>query len=824
MATIGVKVELEGAQSYKQSMSQMTSQTKLYQAEVKKLSENIKNGNNTFQNRIALGKALENQLKSQKEQEALLKDQIEKVAQAEGEDSQQCIKLKTQYENLQAAIAKTEQSIKDNGGTLDAVGAKFEEIGQKISAVGDKMSSFGDSLTKKITAPIMAVGGASLAAFNEVDSAMDTIIRKTGATGDALEEMEDIAQNIATTLPTSFDTAGNAVGEVNTRFGLTGDALEELSTKFIKFAELNGTDVSSSIDTVQSAMAAFGLSADEAGTFLDTLNKAGQDTGISVDTLAQSMTTNAASLKEMGYSASDSAMFIANLSKQGIDASSVMAGMKKALTNATNEGKTMDEAMAELQATMESASSDTEAYQAAIDLFGSKAGVSIAEACQSGRLSFEALGTSMEDFAGNIDDTFEATLDPVDELQVHMNELKVLGTDIANSLMPMISSAMEKFGEIIQKISDAWNGLSEGQQEFIVKAALIAAAIGPVISVIGRVVSFIGTITSGIGALMPVISTIGTALTATIIPAIGGVIAAIAPFLPIIAAVGAAIAAVVLIVKNWGTITDWISEKWQMFTDWIQPILESIKGFFQDCFDGINNIIQTIIGFITAYIQLQITVWMTIFNAIKEFITTIFTAIKTTITTVLTAIKTTFTNIFNAIKTFITTIFTAIKTTITTKITAIKTTITTKLNEIKNTFTDLRDAAISWGRDMIQNFIDGILAKWESLKQTVSNVANSVKSFLGFSEPKEGPLSNFHTYGPDMMKSYAEGIENAKYLVEQAVSDVAMDVNSVLTNPFDYDEVYSAIREGASSATTRIVLNNREVTRALGGMGVVFNG
>jgi hypothetical protein len=51
-----------------------------------------------------------------------------------------------------------------------------------------------------------------------------------------------------------------------------------------------------------------------------------------------------------------------------------------------------------------------------------------------------------------------------------------------------------------------------------------------------------------------------------------------------------------------------------------------------------------------------------------------------------------------------------------------------------------------------------------------------------------------------------------------------MDVNALLSDPIDYDKVYDAIRQGASDSTTKIILNNREVTRGLAGMGVVFNG
>ena len=123
MATIGVKIELEGAQAYKKGMSDATNQTKLYQAEAKKLQTQIKNGNGSMQKRIELSNALKNQLKAQREQENLLKAEIERVSQAQGEDSAQVTKLKTQYENLQTQIAKTEASLKEFGSTSSAFSA-----------------------------------------------------------------------------------------------------------------------------------------------------------------------------------------------------------------------------------------------------------------------------------------------------------------------------------------------------------------------------------------------------------------------------------------------------------------------------------------------------------------------------------------------------------------------------------------------------------------------------------------------------------------------------------------------------------------------------
>lgn len=96
-----------------------------------------------------------------------------------------------------------------------------------------------------------------------------------------------------------------------------------------------------------------------------------------------------------------------------------------------------------------------------------------------------------------------------------------------------------------------------------------------------------------------------------------------------------------------------------------------------------------------------------------------------------------------------------------------------------------------WGSDMIQAFIDGIKEKWQSLKDTVCDVASSVKDFLGFSEPDKGPLSNFHTFAPDMMDLFAKGIADKE-------DTITMQFNRSLQPLMDTDVIppsFSALPE-----------------------------
>jgi hypothetical protein len=90
------------------------------------------------------------------------------------------------------------------------------------------------------------------------------------------------------------------------------------------------------------------------------------------------------------------------------------------------------------------------------------------------------------------------------------------------------------------------------------------------------------------------------------------------------------------------------------------------------------------------------------------------------------------------------------------------------VDSVKDGFDEKVEGAKTWGKDLISNFISGLKQKWENLKRTVSDIAQSIKDRLGFSEPKLGPLSNFHTYAPDMMDLFIKGIkENEKKLTDQ---------------------------------------------------------
>jgi len=242
--------------------------------------------------------AQKQQLLGQKVEQTKERLEALRQAQAKLDDDPAVDKTSEDYRSLQREIIETESKLTHFEGELKKLdNIKFEQLGKQVQDVGGKMKTAGDGMSKYVTAPIVGGAAASVKAWQEVDNGLDLVTKKTGASGKALEDMQQSVKNLAQEIPTDFETAGAAIGEVNTRFGLTGQALEDLSGKFIKFADLNDTDVSDSVDKVQKIMEAYGLKAEDAGMILDTLNKVGQDTGIGMDQLSESLVTNAASLQ-----------------------------------------------------------------------------------------------------------------------------------------------------------------------------------------------------------------------------------------------------------------------------------------------------------------------------------------------------------------------------------------------------------------------------------------------------------------------------------------------------------------------------------------------
>ena len=549
-----------------------------------------------------------------------------------------------------------------------------------MSGISQSLKPIGDEMTKSLTLPIAGLATASMAAWKQVDDGMDTVIQKTGATGEALQSMQNSVKNIATSIPVSFQDAGTAIGEVNTRFGVTGEQLEDISTKFLKFAKINGVDVNQSIDQVQKAISAFGLSTNDAGAFLDTLNKVGQDTGVSMDVLESGLISNSTALRGMGLNAASSATLLGNLEKSGVDVSTAMIGLKKVQANAMSEGISMQEAFVK-------ALSSTDG---AISVFGAKAGPQLYAAFQNGALSadmFTDSSVSLEDALGSVSNTFDATLDPADQWQTVLNNLMQLGYEVAEAVMPSIQTAVDAIIPAIKDLADGWSNLDPGMQQAIIAGAGVLAVLGPVISIISGITGSIGKLSSGISMLLGH---------------------------PILLAIGAIIAGLVLLYQNNEDFRNFVNEAWKNIQEVVGGVIDAIAGFWtstlQPTLQAIGDFAQNILWPIIQVIFMAVgevvqAVFSLIAGSWQNILLPAFTAIGAFLSNVLMPV---FSTVFNGIVTVVSEVFSAIS--------------DFWNGVLKPVFTAIGDAA-EW-------LIDAVIGPLTTIQDTFTNVFDGIKSFI----------------------------------------------------------------------------------------------
>lgn len=97
-------------------------------------------------------------------------------------------------------------------------------------------------------------------------------------------------------------------------------------------------------------------------------------------------------------------------------------------------------------------------------------------------------------------------------------------------------------------------------------------------------------------------------------------------------------------------------------------------------------------------------------------------------------------------------------------------------DSIKTTVMNVVSKAAEWGRDLINGFINGIKSKIEAFKNTISGIAGTIRSFLHFSVPDEGPLTDYETWMPDFVDGLAKGIEKNRGKIRSAMGGLTSDM------------------------------------------------
>lgn len=233
------------------------------------------------------------------------------------------------------------------------------------------------------------------------------------------------------------------------------------------------------------------------------------------------------------------------------------------------------------------------------------------------------------DFANTSDGT-------ANSMRIFKESLKQLGATIGQNLLPMITPIVQKFTDIVMKISE----LDSGTQEMIVKIGLILAAVGPVLLVVSKGIKIFTTLHSAFGAISAIASTAGMSLTAFLAPIA----------LVVVGVVGLALA----ISTNFCGIRDTIGEVMESCKIIVTSIWEFIKMAWDTNLMGIRTLTETIFNTIKDVFKLALDVisqtfsifaslfqgdWEGAWNKVKELGQTIFEGIKNIFVNFLTGIK-----------------------------------------------------------------------------------------------------------------------------------------------------------------------------------------
>lgn len=554
----------------------------------------------------------------------------------------------------------------DDGASIDEVNNDLNEMKKNSGEAGEALDGIGKGIVAgnmMQAAEIIADAGQKIKefsdnakeAFNEVDAGSDAIITATGATGKLAEGMDNVYKSIASSLPIdNLENIGKVIGEMNTQFGFTDEKLQHASEKMLKFSEITGSDVVASTQNAKQAISVFHMSSDDLDSVLDDVAKTAQDTGVSVDDLFQKAIEGAPQLQELGLSFSDSVKLLGAFEQAGVDGSAALSSLSKAAVNYAKDGKSLTDGLAETQDKILNATDQTEALNAAAEVFGTKGAVRMVDAIQRGVLNLNDLGVAASDSQGTVETTFSNTLDPIDEETVALNNVKLAMAEFGSAISEAVAPILETLVPIIQKVAKWFSGLSETSKTIIV-------VIGGIAIVISQLLPILAVVAGGIAAAGGAMAF----LTGVLLPVAG-----------IIAGIIAVVAAVVAVIKNWGDITDWLSKKWNAFKDWmsglwdsisekIQGVWNGIKDFFADIWEQIYNVIEGplkfiegTIGAVMYAIQAVIyTVWEVIkfalksaWNWIKDTASAIFTPVANFFSGIWNGIKDTATGIWNSIK------------------------------------------------------------------------------------------------------------------------------------------------------------------------------
>lgn len=505
-----------------------------------------------------------------------------------------------------AGKGKELQAVVNLAGSIDpSLGKAIESAQKKISGLNVKALAVGAAVGGIAVATGKAVveAGKYLKDLgSQFDEAADAIRIGTGATGDALDGLLDDFDEVYKSVPTTMEDASKAIADYNTRLGLTGSQLQEISKQALQVSDMLGDDLGGVIEESSQAFQQWNIDADNMGGAMDYIFKVSQSTGMGFTDLMSNMQKFGPQLQEMGYSFETASALMGQLDKAGVNTEEVLSAMKKSVGALAKEGISASDGLAMYYEQIKNAGTAAEAASIASEIFGTKAGSTMAAAIRDGTLAVGDLTESLLENGETIAGAAEDTYDFAERLQIMKQGLEVALKPMANTVfdglnkfMPVLQKLMEQIAPVI---SAAVEAAAPFVEEFLMGAADALEDVLPLISQLAA--DLLPILTQLMSTLLPpLLSLVQTLLpplmeiVQAILPPIAGILATILPMLTqIISAVLPVLTQ--LITSLLPVITPLLELALQLINDVVLPLLPPLMSIVEALLPPLMDILQAI--------------------------------------------------------------------------------------------------------------------------------------------------------------------------------------------------------------------------------------
>lgn len=490
---------------------------------------------------------------------------------------------------------------------MQAVGSAFKNVGASLSKLGGQMQSVGSSLTKYVTAPILALKAAIIKVGVEFDTALRRIVALTDVTADEIGDVEDAILDMATAVGKSPQELAEAFYFLASAGFDTKEAMEVLEVA-AKGSAAGLGDTQDLAKVAGAAVNAYGKENLTAAHAMDVLLRGVKDGTAESTEFAGALGDVLGSAAQMGVGIEDLTAGLAALTLKGINVNEAATSMNGIFVSLLKPTVGAEKAMKEmgfsaaslrkklkedgLLATLEFLKKKFEGNDtAAASVFGNVRALRGVLGLLGGDAS-QTAGV-FEDLAGaggDVNQAFKETEGPGREMDRAMADVQATLIDLSRTVMPLMVEGLHGLRDILEQVRTWWHSLSEEQQTQIVQIAGIVAVVGPLLVILGTLLTVLGPIVGLIGAIIAL------------------------PFAPVLLAIAAAAA---LIVANWQTIEpifNSVVAAVQLFIDqavqFLQPIIENLTTVvFPQLAAVINDIVQAVLPPLQEAIALLGAAW-----------------------------------------------------------------------------------------------------------------------------------------------------------------------------------------------------------------------